>query len=228
MTTGENETGAGTVVPIRDGHGVQRDPALARIESYWTGIRAGRLVPSRSEIDPRGLEGVLSHAFILERLTTGLARLRIAGSHMSELLGIEARGMPLSAVFAPASRQALAGALESVFDEPATVRFALTSETGFRRPDLTGGMVLLPLRSDLGDITRVLGGVSLAGTIGRVPRRLEITGQSRRSLTGYAARPGEKTARITGFAEPRHDPQPEPPADARRRGHLRLVVANDE
>ena len=109
MTTTDHE---GTnVLPFQTGHPAQRDPALARIEAYWTEIRAGRLVPARSEIDPRGLEGVLGHAFILERLTTGLARLRIAGSHMTELLGMETRGLPLSTIFAAEARDTLADAL---------------------------------------------------------------------------------------------------------------------
>ena len=208
------------VVQIGTGHGAQHDMVLARIETYWTQVRAGRLVPSRSEIDPRGLEGVLGHAFILERLTTGLARLRIAGSHMTELLGMEARGLPMSTIFTPASREALAEALEAVFDEPATVRFSITSGSGFGRPELTGGIVLLPLRSDLGDITRVLGGISLTGGIGRTPRRLEITGQSRQSLVGYAARPGQNTGLSGRFIDPK------PPARTRS-DHLRLVVVND-
>lgn len=218
MTGDGRETDERNVV--RMGHGAQHDKALARIEAYWTEVRAGRLVPSRSEIDPRGLEGVLGHAFILERLTTGLARLRIAGSHMTELLGMEARGLPMSTIFAPGSRETLAEALEAVFDEPATVRFSVISGSGFGRPELTGGIVLLPLRSDLGDITRVLGGISLTGRVGRTPRRLEITGQSRRSLVGYATRPGENTGLSGRFIDPK-------PPRRTRSDHLRLVVVND-
>lgn len=219
MTIDEQKAGVPNVVPFGVGHGAQADKALARIEAYWTEVRAGRLVPARSEIDPRGLEGVLGHAFILERLTTGLARLRIAGAHMTELLGMEARGLPMSTIFAPESRETLAEAMEAVFDEPATVRFSLVSEGGIGRARLTGGLVFLPLRSDLGDITRVLGGISLQGTIGRTPRRLEITGQSRRSLVGYAARPGEATGLSGRFPERK-------PTARKRSDHLRLVVAN--
>lgn len=205
---------------VRMGQGSRSDKALARIEAYWTEVRAGRLVPSRSEIDPRGLEGVLGQAFILERLATGLARLRIAGSHMTEFLGMEARGLPMSMIFAPESRETLADALEAVFDEPAVVRFSVVSDPGFGRPELTGGIVLLPLRSDLGDITRVLGGVSLTGGIGRTPRRLKIVDQSRRSLVGYATRPGENTGLSGRFIDP---------GTPRRTcsDHLRLVVVND-
>ena len=49
----------GNVFSFQTGHPAQHGPALAKIEAYWTQIRRGRLVPARSEIDPRGLEGSL-------------------------------------------------------------------------------------------------------------------------------------------------------------------------
>lgn len=234
-----NGDGGGSILPFRIGHGAQHDAALAKIEGYWTEVRRGRLVPSRSEIDPRGLSNVLGHAFILERVSTGLARVRIAGSHMTDILGLEARGLPLSAAFGAASRETLSDALEAVFDEPASVRFSLVSDAGFGRSELTGAMVLLPLRSDLGDITRVLGGLAMDGNIGRTPRRLEIIGQSRQTLIGYADRPGESNG-LSGRFEvpgptakppaPRAEPRPAAPRETSRRrsDHLRLVVVNND
>ena len=196
---------------------------IDRIESYWNSVRGKRLVPSRCEIDPRGLDGVLSHAFILERITGGLARFRIAGSHASDLSGLELRQMPLSALFLPGSREILSDALQAVFDEPAIVRFAVSSPAGLGRDTLEGELILLPLRSDLGDVDRVLGGLVLEGKIGRTPRRIEIVSQTRKSLTGYA-----------GTA---HTPKPKPEAAVEQspapqvsqveRGHLRLIVSND-
>ena len=222
----------GNVFSFQTGHPAQHDPALAKIEAYWTQIRRGRLVPARSEIDPRGLEGSLKNAFILERLTTGLARVRIAGSHMTELVGMEGRGLPISAIFGKNSRETLADALEAVFDEPATVRFSLISESDFGRPELIGGMILMPLRSDLGDISRVLGGLSMNGPVGRVPRRLEINAQSRRSLVGYASAPGETTGLAGRFTTPRAKPRPLTSPDApfsanTGKPRLKLVVVND-
>jgi hypothetical protein len=196
---------------------------IDRIESYWNAVRGKRLVPSRCEIDPRGLDGVLGHAFILERITGGLARFRIAGSHLSDLAGLELRQMPLSALFLPGSREILSDAMQAVFEEPAMVRLAVSSPGGFGRDTIDGELVLLPLRSDLGDVDRVLGGLVLEGRIGRTPRRIEIVGQSRRTLTGFAGPARETRA------------QPVAPAPARpmvkptkiERGHLRLVVCNE-
>lgn len=203
---------------------------IDRVESYWNTIRGNRLVPSRCEIDPRGLDGVLGHAFILERITGGLARFRIAGSHLSDLTGLELRQMPISALFLPGSRDILSEALTAVFDEPAQVRMTISSPGSFGRDALTGELTLLPLRSDLGDVDRVLGGIVLDGRIGRTPRRMEILSQSRKSLTGYAGpMHGGDVASPEQPVIPRTlttKVKPDAPTKVAR-GHLTLVVSND-
>lgn len=153
-----------------------RHPALREVEGYWQALRAGRLVPRRSDVDPRGIERALEYAFIVERIAPGLARLRIAGSHLGDLMGMEVRGMPISAFFDPGARNLLGEALEQVFDGPATAELTLSAETGIGKPAIDARMLLLPLKSDLGDITRALGCLSTQGPVGRTPRRFRITG----------------------------------------------------
>lgn len=75
--------------------------ALNQVESYWEALRGTRMMPKRSEIDPRGIESALEYTFILERIAPGMARLRIAGSHLSDLMGMEVRGMPLTSFITP-------------------------------------------------------------------------------------------------------------------------------
>lgn len=149
--------------------------ALEGFIAYWQQMRRGADVPRRSDIDPRGIEALLPNAFIAERIAPGLARLRIAGSHLTDLMGMEVRGMPVSAFFAPDGRDALAHHLVRVFDQPAMMRLALSSPGRPAAPGLTGEMVMLPLRSDLGDISRALGCLVTAGDLGRGPRRFQIT-----------------------------------------------------
>ena len=150
------------------------DRRIQNIERYWSEVRGNRLVPSRCEIDPRGLEGTLSNAFILERIAGGLARFRIAGAHLSELTDLELRQMPISALFLPSSREILSEELQAAFDEPAMVPMSIASPSGFGRPHMTGEMLLLPLRSDRRDIDCIHGGLVPNGKIGRTPRRIEI------------------------------------------------------
>ena len=42
--------------------------ALKQMEAYWEGLRHGRTVPLRTDVNPRGIENVLEYAFILERI----------------------------------------------------------------------------------------------------------------------------------------------------------------
>ncbi len=219
MSTGGDTFKDGNIISM------QGRPARAqqidRIEHYWNTVRGNRLVPSRCEIDPRGMEGLLGHAFILERIAGGLARFRIAGSHLSELSGLELRQMPLSALVLPGSRELLSDALTAVFDEPSVVRMDIASPSGIGRGQLHGELILLPLRSDLGDVDRVLGGIVLEGKIGRQPRRIDILSQTRRSLTGFA---GAAPVAVQQAGLDTHAPNTNRNPN---RGHLRLVVSND-
>lgn len=175
-----------------------RFPAIKEVEAYWESLRAGRLVPRRSDIDPRGIERALEYAFILERIAPGLARMRIAGSHLTELMGMEVRGMPVSAFFTPTGRTQMSDALEEVFDGPSKVVLDLHAEPGMGKPAIAAKMIMLPLKSDLGDISRVLGCFATKGEIGRTPRRFEIDAVESSPLLGDAFR---------GFDTPVDDPK---------------------
>lgn len=219
MSFGKEFENAQSIQPWQD---KRQTKSVQRIEQYWEELRGSRLLPSRCEVDPRALEGVLSNAFILERIAPGLARFRIAGSHLTEFTGLELRQMPASVLFGIHSRSVLADALEAVFDEPAAVHMDLNSVGGVMQADLHGEMILLPLRDDAGDVSRVIGAIEMEGDAGRKPRRLDITRQSRKSLTGFAgsAQGGPKPRVISRCQEP--------VASERSTGsHLRLVVSND-
>lgn len=170
----DNTQTDGPVVDITERQMRMRFAPLAQIEGYWNALRGSRLLPLRSEIDPRGLKGALEFCFVLERIAPGLARLRVAGSHLGDLMGMEVRGMPISSFLTSNARQEFAQMLEELFETPATASIMLSAETGFGRPPLRARMILLPVRSDLGDTSRVLGGFVTDGDIGRVPRRFNV------------------------------------------------------
>ena len=174
------------------------ESVLQRVQGYWELQRKGRIVPSATSI------------------STGLARFRIAGSHMNELIGLDVRGMPISAIFAGSDRDDLSQGMEAVFDHPAVLRLAVESPSGFGRK--------LPLRSDLGEVSRALGVVVMEGEIGRTPRRLEIKRQSLRGLTGYG---GPEAAEHRVYSEARATPPQQPPRPRTTLSqHLRLVADN--
>lgn len=181
---------------------------IAQVEAYWEALRVGRLLPKRSQIDPRGIEQALEYAFILERIAPGIARLRIAGGHLSDLMGMEVRGMPLTAMFAPNSRRQIADSLEEVFQTPATAHFHMTSPGGTGRAALDARMVLLPLKSDLGDVSRVLGCLVSHGNLGLAPRRFDVTEQKLRPIVpGQSPIPLEQPTRPAPAAQPQNTVQ---------------------
>ncbi|WP_240310686.1 PAS domain-containing protein [Pseudosulfitobacter sp. DSM 107133] len=182
--------------------------ALSQVEGYWQALRGSRMMPKRAEIDPRGIESALEYTFILERIAPGMARLRIAGSHLSDLMGMEVRGMPLTSLVSPDGRRQLSDTLEEVFQRPAVSELRLASPSGFDKPTLEARMILLPLKSDLGDVSRALGCFVARGTIGRKPRRFDIEAVNIRNIAAPAAAPmptnapqPETPRRETGMAE---------------------------
>lgn len=82
--------------------------------------------------------------------------------------------MPLCSVMNPSSRGRLSDVLETVFKAPQIATITLEAQGGFARPPLRGQMILLPLKSDLGDVTRALGAMVADSQIGRAPRRFDI------------------------------------------------------
>lgn len=210
------------------------DGTIGLVTRYWDHLRRGQVTPYRSEVDPRRIDPALPHAFIGERIAAGHVRLRIAGSHLNELMGMEVRGMPLSSLFDPEDREALQQHLAMLFDAPAVLRLALRSPSGFRRPALEARAVLLPMRNDMGDVTRLLGCLDSAPVAQRVPRRFRLDHISVERLT---ARPLEPlapeaprqtvtgTARAPGLADPSAPFRAAPPS--RHAPHLRLVHSDD-
>ena len=183
VENGANESvRRGGVISLAARRAPGRFGALDDVRRYWEALRGDRLLPLRSEIDPRGIDGALDGAFIVERIAPGIARFRLAGTSLVDLMGAEVRGMPLSVLFDAGSRRVLADAVEAVFSGPEALRVNLTGERGMGRPPLEAEMLMLPLKSDLGDTTRALGCLVTGGGVGRTPRRLVVRTMERTDL----------------------------------------------
>ncbi|WP_372573974.1 PAS domain-containing protein [Ruegeria jejuensis] len=130
---------------------------LRQAEAYWAALREGDGVPKRAAIDPRGLSNLLQYAFILERVAPGVARFRLAGQHLTQLMDMEVSGIPLTALFAGSDRQMMSDHLTRLFDGPAIVELTLNGQRRFGRKPAGARMILLPLRSECGRVDRALG-----------------------------------------------------------------------
>lgn len=150
---------------------------LSEVRAYWESIRRGRAVPARADVQPHGIHRALDYAFILERVAPGAARFRLAGQHLIDLMGMEVRGMPICAVLNPSSRGRFSDVLETVFRAPQGAELTLFAKGEYARPEVNGRMLIMPLRSDLGDVTRALGCLVSEGNIGTAPRRFDLAAE---------------------------------------------------
>lgn len=137
-----------------------RNPALAppirQTDAYWTALyEESGGIPLRSQVDPRGLHGVLDHAFILEGSDRAeRAVFRLAGRELCQLINDDLRGSSVLSLFTETAKPRVAAMLEHMFEAPAVAQLSMCCATA---PIATASMLLMPLRSDDGAINRALG-----------------------------------------------------------------------
>jgi hypothetical protein len=192
---------------------------LQDLEEHWRELRdASEHLPRREDLDTTRIGGALPHAFILERAAPGVARVRIAGRAVADLLGCEPKGLPLSVLFAPGARDGLQHWVERCFGAPALVELMVEASQGPLRLPLRGRLLLLPKLDPEGQVTRALGGLLMEGVPRRsnlrfelsdaVPRVETLAPLDRRRAFADMDRPA-----VQGFREA-------------ERPYLRLVVSN--
>ncbi|WP_431299938.1 PAS domain-containing protein [Tabrizicola sp. BL-A-41-H6] len=183
----------------------------ALVRGYWEALRTDGGIPLRAAIDPRGLSGALDRVFLAERIGAGLAQVRLSGTRVNELSGMDVRGLPLSCLFHPDARGELSRVVEGVFKGPRGAELHLTARKELGRPLLAARLLLLPLLDRAGDCTLLLGCIDIGGEIGRAPRRFDILRSVEERLLCAA------------------DPAPEPAAQSAKaaQSYLRLVYSAD-
>lgn len=147
---------------------------LRNLEAYWQTLRNAQRIPSRNDIEPRQIDDALPHAFILQRVAPGVARMRVAGQQLHDLLKMDARGMPISTFFLPEAREEIGALIEEAFTAPAIVAVPLVSPATLLRNELTATMLLLPLRDAKDETSRILGALVTDDTSGNRPRRFQV------------------------------------------------------
>jgi len=202
------------------------DLMLTSLKAYWERLRAGRIAPYRAEIDPRQFEAALENMFIVEKLGPENMRIRLAGMKICEMMGLEVRGMQPNIFIADADRLRFERLLNVVMGEPAVVELRMEADN--RGGTYRATMLLMPLRSDFGDINRVLGCTSGEGDLFAPPlafriRDVAVTpieaslgAEPRRTLPGFAEEPapfdaGPKLRAIEGNPDARTKRSPTAP-----------------
>ena len=132
---------------------------IRTLRTHWQSLRDGDELPLRSEIDPRAMPDVLDSLFILERLNPSDIRVRIAGLTVCEMMGMEVRGLSPMPFFNDNTKGRFAVILGDVMDNPVIARLGLKTKDKVGN-ESSSEMILLPLRSDFGDVSRIIGCVS--------------------------------------------------------------------
>ena len=129
-------------------------PALRTLGNYWNNLAEGE-VPYRSDLDPRGLSDALRSIVLMERISTGNARIRISGRYLCDVLQEDGRGLPYSLLFDGDSRSLALDILGQVFDTecPKTLWLGCAEGTW------SGKMTLYPLRDAYGVTNMVVAGI---------------------------------------------------------------------
>ncbi|MGJ8610744.1 MAG: PAS domain-containing protein [Octadecabacter sp.] len=149
--------------------------ATQELEAYWETLPRIHGVPMRKAVDPVAMGGLLEDSFILERVAPGVARIRVAGRNVAKLVGLEPRGLPLTAILRPESRAEMVTHIEATFCGPTIVELPLESPRAVGQPLLEGKIMFLPLRDDHGRVSRVLGVLVMSGRRGLGGRRFVIS-----------------------------------------------------
>ena len=222
--------------------GSTRFAAIREVRAYWDALCDDQDLPRREQINPRGMAGALHQVFMVERIAPGLARFRLAGTQISDLMGMEVRGMPLSALFDPAARARLAEVMEKVMTKRTIAEMDLEADRGIGRPALRARLILLPIKGTAGEADLILGCLACDGQIGRAPRRFVIARTLEHALdaqsttrihsnlapsatkTAFAPRPAPKL--VAALAEPAA-PAFVAAAPVKERPYLRLVQLED-
>lgn len=123
---------------------------------YWNAMRAGRLAPKRSEIEPGDIKRLLPYVFILERQDDWSYSFRLAGTGLCSAYGMEFRGHNILSMWQDDCLENIKRALEDVTNSANIAIVEYTAATSQQR-EASFEMILMPLAQENGAITRVLG-----------------------------------------------------------------------
>ena len=166
---------------------------LQEVRAYWEAMRKDGRLPRRDDINPRGMASALDQVFLVEQIAPNHGRLRLAGMAISDLLGMDVRGMPITALLEPVARAKLSEALGGLFRGDHILDLWLEAERGIGRPPLLARMLLLPLIGTHGEPDLALGCFCTKGDIGRAPRRFAISRMLREVREFFAIHKAEGT-----------------------------------
>jgi hypothetical protein len=172
---------------------------IQNLRSHWESLRTDDDLPMRSDIDPRLIPDVLDSLFIFERLNPEDLRVRIAGLNLCEMMGMEVRGQSPMTFFTKNARQQFSTAVSDVMTCPTIAHLDLDTIDKMGN-EARAKMILLPLRSDFGDVNRIIGCVTPPAAGFTAPMRFNVRAVVLEDVNSNIA---AQTTHSIGFAEPK-------------------------
>jgi hypothetical protein len=136
-----------------------RDPRIKALYDYWDGLRRGRAMPSRADIDPMAIPALLPYVLMYD-VQPGGYTIRLVGEAVVDFVGRNGTGNPAGSMLPPRAAEQVVSILDTV--------------TGERAPKFRAGKAhwqpdkdyrdfeacFLPLSIDGETVNIVLGGIS--------------------------------------------------------------------
>lgn len=179
--------------------GVLSHPSIRQVADHWYHLRAAQMgqtpraaryetaqgisfgaremgndLPASRMLDPRALAQALPQIILIENRAGDLARIKYAGSHISAIMGMELRSMPLRALFDMDDRPHLAQMLTPLFTGAMRGEMLLQATVAREAPPMIGALHLWPMMGPQGVVDRAVAVLTAEGAIGRPPRRFAI------------------------------------------------------
>lgn len=124
--------------------------------AYWDARRLGRSAPTRGDIAPRDLAGLLSHLFILRRMDRDHHIFRLAGTSLCQMHQREFKDQNFLGLWRGHDRQHMTALIEGALSVPAPA-CALADAASIDGRSVEVEIALLPLRGPEGWVDRCLG-----------------------------------------------------------------------
>jgi hypothetical protein len=138
-----------------------KHPSNRELFDYWNTRRGLRAAPTRADIEPSGIRGILGDTFVIEVTSSQSHRFRIAGTRLCALFGRELKGESFVMLWQPqwqiAIRELVAVSIEENVGIVAGVT-AATSDKTLAPVHLE--MLLLPLAAQSRGEIQVMGTLS--------------------------------------------------------------------
>jgi hypothetical protein len=137
-----------------------RDGQLHRLYCYWEGLRRGRPMPQRADVDPTEIPHLLPFVFLYAvTSSTGTFTIRLAGEEVLRSMGRNPVGQPAGSTMTPRGAEMIVKILTAVAVERAP-KFRIGKAYWSRFQDYRRFEgCFLPLASDGDTVDFVLGGV---------------------------------------------------------------------